>query len=181
MTGFLRFIGVVNASIWFGSAIFFTFVVGPSFFSPEMLKLFGGVDVPMAKAYSGAVTQILLERYYIVQEWCGAIALFHLLVEWMYTGKAVQRLTLWLLIGMFGLDLAGGYLLQPKMQELHYVMYGGRFAPAQRQRAAQAFSILHSVAQTANFLVTAGLLIYVWNVTNPSNAPRFTSRTKFRG
>lgn len=177
MIGFLRFIGVTNASIWFGSAIFFTYIAWPAFFSPDMLRLFGGATAPLAKAYGGAAAQVVLERHYILQQWCGAIAVFHLLVEWLYTGKAVHRFILWLVVGMFGLGLAGGYLLQPKMQELHYKMYGGRYAATERKKAERAFNIVNGVAQAANFLVTAGLLLCVWNVTNPASAPR----TKFRG
>ena len=39
VTGFLRFIGVANAAIWFGSAIFFTFAAGPAFFTTEMVHI----------------------------------------------------------------------------------------------------------------------------------------------
>jgi len=178
--GFLRFIGVMNASIWFGSAIFFTFLAQPAFLSPEMLRLFGGAASPLARWYGAEAALVVLERYYLLHQWCGAIALFHLLVEWLYAGKAVTKFMLWLLVGTFGLGLAGGYWLQPKMAELHYKVHAGRYAAPERKKAEDSFRIVHAVAQTANFLVTAGLLLYVWNVTNPPSAPRFASRTKFR-
>ena len=38
----LRFIGVMNAALWFGAALFFTFAIAPAFSSPEMKRLLGG-------------------------------------------------------------------------------------------------------------------------------------------
>src|SRR2546426_7476892 len=40
------------------------------------------------------------------------------------SGKPLQRLTLWLLLGIFWFGLVGGFIIQPKLQGLHRVMYG---------------------------------------------------------
>jgi len=41
--GFLRIIALLNAAVWFGSIIFFTFAAGPAFFTDDMIQLLGGV------------------------------------------------------------------------------------------------------------------------------------------
>ena len=40
VSGFLRFVGIVNAAIWFGASIFFAGVVLPGIFSQDMHKVF---------------------------------------------------------------------------------------------------------------------------------------------
>ena len=41
MIGLLRFVGILNAAVWFGTAIFFSFGAGLVPFSPEMKTLLG--------------------------------------------------------------------------------------------------------------------------------------------
>src|SRR3989442_11060570 len=82
--------------MWFGASIFFTFSVGPAFFSDKMIGL-------LTRPYAGAAAQIVIERYFFFHEMCGVIALAHLVAEWLYMGKPLQRLTLWLLLGIFAL------------------------------------------------------------------------------
>ena len=138
MIGFLRFVGVANAAIWFGASIFFTFSVGPAFFSEKMIHL-------LTKPYAGAAVQLLLERYFILHLICGILAMFHLVAEWLYMGKPLQRLTLWLLLGIFWFGLVGGFIIQPKLQGLHRVMYGPGAAQQQRQEAQHSFALWHGV------------------------------------
>lgn len=167
MIGFLRFIGVVNASIWFGSAIFFTFVAGPTFFSDEMKRLF-------PPPYNGLAAQMLLQKYFLLNHVCALIALTHLALEKLYAGRVLERFTLGILITIFGLSLLGGYWLQPKLKELHRIHYRGPVA--QREAAGKSFRAWHGVSQTANLAMTAGLLFYLWRVTslnNPSRLPGF--------
>ena len=47
----------------------------------------------------------------------GFLALAHLGVEWMYSGRVPARLTVWLVGGVLGLSLLGGLWLQPKLKE----------------------------------------------------------------
>lgn len=172
MIGFLRFVGVVNAAVWFGSAIFFTIVAGPAFFSDEMEKL-------IRPPYNGAAAQILLKRYFYLHYWCGGVALIHLLLERLYTGRTFERFTSGLLAVILGLSLLGGFWLQPKLKNLHYVKYRGATAE-ERAEATKSFGAWHGVSQTMNLFVTAGLLFYLWRVsslTHPARVPGFRKLT----
>src|SRR5436190_8946410 len=104
---FLRFIGIVNAAVWFGAALFFSFGIAPAFFTPEMKRLFGDF-------YCGLIAQAVLERYFVLHYCCGALALVHQLAEWVYLGKALQRFTFGLLLAILTLSLTGGLWFQPK-------------------------------------------------------------------
>ena len=174
MIAFLRFIGVLNAAVWFGAALFFTFGIAPAFFTAEMKKLLGEI-------YSGLVAQMVLERYFVLHYCCGAIALVHQLAEWVYLGKALQRLTFGLLLGILALNLAGGLWLKPKLTELHRIRYSRpeQYSAAQRQDAARLFRNWHSVSMIMNLAVLAGLALFAWRLAMPPNGPRFVPG-KFR-
>lgn len=173
MIPFLRFIGILNAAIWFGAAIFFTFGAGPAFFSPEMLNLVG-------RPRAGVAVQLVLRHYFILQHWCGAIALAHVLVEWLYTGRPLQKALLGLLAGLFVLGLLGGLWLQPKLHQLHLAVYGGQATPDQVEKARHSFNAWHGTSQALNLLMIAGLVWYLWRMTNPPSAPRFVNASRFR-
>ncbi|MFN7140796.1 MAG: DUF4149 domain-containing protein [Limisphaerales bacterium] len=173
MIGFLRFIGVVNAAIWFGSAIFFTFVAGPSFFSEEMQKL-------IPPPWNGAAAQILLKRYFFLHYICVGVALLHLLLERLYTGRPFERLTSGVLVAILGFSLLGGLWLQPKLKELHVLKYNRAATAEQRAEAASSFSAWHGVSQGMNLFITAGLFFYLLRVTSlnhPARAPGFRKLT----
>ena len=172
---FLRFIGILNASVWFGASLFFTFGIAPAFFTPEMKNLLGDI-------YAGLVAQSVLERYFILHYCCGAVAIMHQLAEWVYLGKALHRLTFGLLMAIMALSLIGGLWLQPKLKELHRIRYGRpeQFPPQQRAQAEKAFKSWHGVSQVMNLAVLAGLAGLAWRLSVPSNGSRF-STGKFRG
>src|SRR5258706_13325490 len=115
---FLRFIGILNAAVWFGAAIFFTFGIAPVFFTPQVRHLLGDI-------YAGLVLQAVIERYFLLHYCCGAIALIHQLAEWVYLGKALQRGTVGLLLAILALSPTGGLWLQPKLKDLHRIQYAG--------------------------------------------------------
>ncbi len=163
MIGFLRFIGVVNAAIWFGSAIFFTVVAGPTFFSEEMKSLF-------PPPYNGLAAQIFLKRYFYLQYFCGGIALLHLLLEKLYTGRT-ERFMSGLIAVILSISLLGGLWLQPKLKELHVVKYRGQTVEL-RAGAGKSFGLWHGVSQTMNLFMTAGLLFYLWRVSSLNHPAR---------
>jgi hypothetical protein len=172
VTGLLRFVGILNAAIWCGSAIFLT--VGlPALFTPELKKL---LTVPGV----GFAAQAVVARYFALQYWCGAIAVAHLLAEWLYYGRPVRRWNLLLVTGMLALALAGGLWLQPKMQIWHRIKYFGATAELQAQ-AGKAFALWHAASETVNVLVIAGLVLHLWRVCRPPESPRFGSFSKIRG
>jgi hypothetical protein len=174
--GFLRFVGLLNAAVWFGTAIFFTFGTGLAPFSPEMKNLLGPHNFPY---FSGAIAQILMARYFYFQIGCAIIALFHLLAEWLYLGKSPQKWHVGLLIGLTAAALIGGYGLQPRLKTLHAVKYGLSARPEIREAAGRSFRAWHGVSQMVNFLMVGGLAVYLWRAANPSDPTRFVSAVKF--
>ena len=162
----MRFVGVANAAMWFGASIFFTFSVGPAFFSDKMIGL-------LTRPYAGAAAQIVIERYFLFHELCGAVALVHLVAEWLYMGKPLQRLTLWLLLGIFALGLVGGYSLQPKLRALHRTIYGPGSTAQQIDQAKQSFKLWHATSQGLNVVVLGGVAVYLWRVTTPGSGYRY--------
>jgi hypothetical protein len=169
---FLRFSGVLNAAVWFGAALFFTFGIAPAFFTTEMKNLFG-------EFYSGLIAQMVLERYFVLHYCCGAIALVHQLAEWVYLGKALQRFTFGLLLTILALNLTGGLWLKPKLSELHRIKWSQQASQAHKDEAAKSFRSWHSVSMIMNLAVLAGLALFAWRIAMPPNGPRFVTG-KFR-
>ncbi|MBI3880401.1 MAG: DUF4149 domain-containing protein [Verrucomicrobia bacterium] len=181
MIAFLRFVGVLNAAVWFGGAVFFTLAIGPAIFSAEMLNNFQVSD-PWPRFYAGLVAQVMITRYFHVQLWCAGIAFLHLLAEWLYTGRRIQSLMLYLLGGLLAAGLIGGFILQPRIKALHVTKYDAATTPVVREQAAKSFSLWHGVSQTLNLLVIGGLAFYLWRTANPSDPLRFIgSQQQFRG
>lgn len=181
MITFLRFVGVLNASVWFGGAVFFTLTAGPAVFSPDMLNNFGGVQHPLSRFYAGLVAQVLIDRYFSLQLWCTGIAILHLLAEWLYTGRAARSLVIYLLGFVLVVGIFSSFYLQPKLKELHLTKYSSQAALEVREEATQSFRLWHGVSQTLNLIVLAGLGFYLWHVVNPSDGVRFTGMKHFRG
>src|SRR5436190_8627054 len=113
----------------------------------------------LTRPYAGAAAQIVIERYFFFHEMRGVIALAHLVAEWLYMGKPLQRLTLWLLLGIFWVGLVGGFIIQPKLQGLHRVMYGPAVAQQQRQEAQHSFALWHGASQMLNLMVLTGITV----------------------
>ncbi len=164
---------MINAAVWLGAAVALACAVAPAFSSSAMIDL---LRVP----HAGAAQLIVARHGYALQAVCGAIALTHLVAEWLYAGKPIQRWPTYLVTGLFVVAVAGG-LVQPKLQRLHLEMYGVRSTPQQRVRAGDAFRSWHATVQAANVLMILGLAAYVCQVTSAGIAPRFVSATKFRG
>jgi uncharacterized protein DUF4149 len=168
----LRFVGILNAAVWCGSAIFLTLGL-PALFSPRLKELLTAPGV-------GFAAEAVVARFFILQYWCGGVALAHLLAEWFYGGRPVRRRYLALLLGLLALALAGGLWLQPKMQIWHADKYFGKTKELQT-RAGESFARWHAASETANLLVIAGLIFYLWRVSLPPDGPRFSGLTKIRG
>lgn len=174
----LRFIGVLNAAVWLGAAVFFTLGAAPAFFSADVQA------VPVHKFYVGVIAQFVLERYFYLQQVCGVIAVVHLVAEWFYLGRALQRLNVALLGALLLMGFLGGLWLQPKLQKLHLLKYSMNaqyrpvpVAPAERLAAQKAFGRWHGVSMALNLVVLAGLVVYFWRVTHPSDDLRFLKAT----
>jgi hypothetical protein len=165
-------VGVINAAIWCGSAIFM--VIGlPALFSPDLKRLLTAPGV-------GFAAEAMVSRFFIVQYWCGGIALAHLLADWFFNGRPLRSLNLGLIIVVLSLGLAGGLWAQPKMRVLHFAKYFGKTSEMQAQ-AAKSFAVYHSASETANLVVIAGLVWYLWRVSRAQDPQRFVSFSKIRG
>jgi hypothetical protein len=166
----------MNAAIWLGGSIFFTFAVAPAFFSGEIKVLES--QGRLHPFYPGAIAQLVLHRYFFLSCVCGSLAMAHQLAEWVYLGRALNRLTLGVLAGLLVIGGLGGLWLQPKLKQLHLVKYGMTAqytrtavpaSDAQRLRAGKSFRVWHGVAQSINLLGLAGLVFYFWRVAHPSD------------
>ncbi len=130
--------------------------------------------------HNGVAAQIVIERYFILLNCCGGIAVLHWVVEKLYLGKMTERFILALLGGTISLSLIGGFWLQPKLKGLHRKKYDMRATTETRAVADRSFKMWHGVSQTMNLVVMGGLLIYLWRVGNPGDGTRFVSAQKFR-
>ena len=176
--GVLRFIGILNAAIWLGGAVFFTFGAAPVPFSNAMKELLTEANYPY---FSGAIAQLLISKYFALHIICGAVALAHLGAEWLYLGRPARRSTLILLLVLFGFGLLGSLWLQPKMKRLHQYKYAPNVSEDMRTRAAKSFRLWHATAQVFNVFVLGSLCVYVWRANNPADPTRFVSAMQFRG
>jgi hypothetical protein len=102
-----------------------------------------------------------------------------LIAEWHYTGRPFHRLVLILLMILFVVGILGGYVLQPRMRELHLKKYAVETSPEVKQSASRSFSILHGTSMALNLFVMGGVLVYLVHVTKPVNTARFTSVNRF--
>jgi hypothetical protein len=174
--GFLRFVGLLNAAVWFGTAIFFSFGAGLVPFSQQMKNLLGPTNYPY---FSGAIAQLLIARYFTFLVGCALVAVLHLLAEWLYLGKYPQKFQVGLLIGLASITLVGGYWLQPKLKALHAIKYAVNTRPEIRETADRSFRAWHGVSQVINLLMVGGLGVYLWRAANPSDQTRFVSAFRF--
>jgi hypothetical protein len=165
MPALLRFLATLNLAAWLGGAIFLTFAAGPAFFSPEMLAV-------MDRYCAGRAAQIVLARYFNFQLVCAGIAVVQLLVGWFYAGKAPGRWQAGLLAALVGLSLLGGFWMQPKLKQLHTVMYAATTPQPEKDAAKRTFGMWHGISQSANLLLTFGVIGYFWIHLNGTQRSR---------
>ena len=174
MSVFLRLTGILNAAVWFGTAFFFAVAVWPAFFSDEMLRI-------LPRSHSGAAAQVILGRYFILQYCCGAIALGHFLLDWLYAGKLLHRWIVYWVAGLLALGLFGGRIVQPSLARLHLEFYGVRSTPRQREQASKSLRFWQEMLRVSNAVVVVGLGVYMWESTHAETSTRFVGATKLRG
>lgn len=163
MIVFLRFVGLMNAAVWLGAAVFFILGAGPAFSSEDMRRLLGEKNYPF---FSEAIAQVVIARYFKLQLICSIVALLHAVAEWLYLGRPLRRWNVGLLVGLLVLALAGGVWLQPRIRSLHASKFAVNQPPAVRQASAQSLRIWHGAAQCVNLLMVAGVAIYFWRLSH---------------
>lgn len=178
MIGFLRFIGIMNAAVWLGAAVFLAFGADPACFSPDMK---GALRIGAGDSYyTEAIAQVIITRYYLIALTCGVVALLHFLAGWLYQNRPRRKFSFVLLVGLFGWTLVASNLVQPAVAKFNKQRY---FAtqPADRQEAVKPFRILRGVERAFNVLVVLGLVIYTWRMATPSDNLRFVRPVQFHG
>ncbi len=186
MIAFLRFIGLMNAAVWLGAVVVYAALISPALVSAEMLKVFSEARPAMAPAYRGLAVEIVAWKFYWIHFICGGVAAFHLLMEWLFTGKATRTLMLYLAMTMIVLGLANGVLLHYKMKELHRIRYAYLPPPVtnkqieDKAKAGRMFDSLQAATEVMHWIMVAGLVVYLWKTATPGEQPRFNSTRKFK-
>jgi hypothetical protein len=154
MLRILWFVGLLNAAIWLGGCVFFSFAAAPAIFQPEMKRL-------LQDYHTGLVAQLMQQRYFSFQLVCGVVALLHTLAAALLTPRRRAWLTGGLLGILCAITLAGIFWFQPHLKALYDVKYR---APelAQREAAAVAFRGWHGLSQGLNLIMLGGLVVYLW-------------------
>jgi hypothetical protein len=174
--GAIKFIGVTIAAIWFGGAVFFTFFAAPAFFADPIKTM-------LPAPYNGQTAQYLLERYYVLHYLFGTLALMHLVFDWIYTGKTMNRLHLGLLVGALVLSLFAGKWMHPKLEQLHQIKYSEFYqveaSVELKKQAENSFGVWHGISQMANLLLMGGLWMNLWLAVHPKEGPKYLGSGKF--
>ena len=175
--GFLRFVGLMNAAIWFGAAIFYCFGAAPVLQSEALKTLIGSNNFPY---YGFAIQNLVAASFFHLHVACGIVCVLHLMAEWLYFGKYPRKV--WVLF-ILALLLAGGLQglwVQPRLKLLHDLEHGRQARPEERQLAARGFKTWSSIAWSLDALLALGVGFYVWRTANPPDPMRFVSASKFR-
>lgn len=167
----------MNAAVWLGTTVFFTFGASPACFSPSITNMFNaGPD----SYYPNVIAQMIMTRYYAISLACAVVGLLHFLCKWLYLGRPNRKFSSMLIISLFVITLIGSNAIQPALGKLNR----NRFtAPQQteRQSAMRSFHILSIVMEICNLVVIGGLVVYTWRIANPSDTLRFVNPVQFRG
>ena len=174
MIGLLRFVGLLNAAMWLGAALFLTLVAVPAATSPEMEQLLSARNFPY---FSIAIAQLLAARFFRWYLVCSFVALLHLVAEWLYLGRYPQRLWLALVVTLCLGGLVHVYGVQPQLQKMHQLQFT---RPDLREAAHRSFQAWHKVSTTLDVILVCGLLVYLWRVANPPDSMRVLNAGKFR-
>lgn len=167
VTGILRFVAILNAAVWCGSAVFL--LVGlPAVFSPDLKRLLTDAGV-------GFAAERIVARYFLLQYCCAGIAITLLVADSLYSGRRVSRAAMALVVALLAIAFAGGFIAQPRMTALHRDKYFGR-SPEIRAAAGQQFAVWHGTSEAVNLIAVVGLVIFLWKVSalpEPPRAPFF--------
>ena len=166
----------MNAAVWLGTAIFFLFGAESACFSSDMQATLG---VSSASYYPGAISGVMMSRYYHVTLACGVIALLHFLAEWLYMGRPRRKFSFGLVAALFALTLIGSNAVQPALVRLNRTHYNAKAQPVERESAGKSFRILSAVSIALNLLTIGGLVVYVSRVSSPSETLRFVRPVQF--
>jgi len=169
--------GMLNAAVWLGAAMFCTLGVLPVLDSQQLTALLGQTYFPFL---SVAIGRLIIAKLFHWQIFCAVVAWLHLVLEWLYLGRTPRRLWVGLLTILFSLSLLGGLWLNPKVSRLHRTHHAVNVAPEIREQAGKGFRVWEGVFQALNVLLIGGVAVYFWRLTTVEDAPRFVTPVKFR-
>jgi hypothetical protein len=167
----------MNAAVWLGTACFFTFAAGPACLSSDMQAVLGTNSSPY---FLGAISGVIMSRYYHLMLVCAIIALLHFLAEWFYMGRPRRKFSFGLVAALFILTLIGSSAVYPSLVRLNRTHYTATQS-AERMSAGKRFRALSVAGIVLNILIIGGLVIYGSRVSSASDAVRFNRPVQFRG
>ena len=168
----------MNAAVWLGTAVFFTFGAEPACFSADMRA---ALQLPAGNSYfPGAISGVVMNQYYVLMMACAVVALLHFLAEWLYMGRPRRKFSFGLVAALFILTLIGSHAVHPSLVRLNRKHYTAT-QPAERESAGKHFRVLHVTGIALNVLILGGLVVYVSRVSSPSDTLRFMRPVQFRG
>ena len=163
-------VGALNAAVWLGGSVFFTFVAGPAFFSPDLEPI-------LPKPENGIAARYLIGKFTAFQIACACIALVTLVIGWRWNARRFQTPQALVLGMVILLIVCGMVFLTPKLDALHQVKYAEYFgimvSAEDQELAAKQFGPLHGISQVGNLLVLLGLLaqfIFAWRLATEAEA-----------
>ena len=162
-------VAALNAAVWLGGAVFFTFIAGPAFFSPAL-------DPILPKPEDGIAARYLIGKFTTFQIACASIALGTMVIGWRWYARrfrAPQALVLGTVILLIGVSMVW---IMPKLDALHHAKYADHFGlnitDEAQKAAAKQFGPLHGLSQAGNLLVLLGLtaqFILTWRLATELN------------
>jgi hypothetical protein len=168
----------MNAAVWLGTALFFTFGAEPACFSADMR---GALQLSAGDSYfPGAISGVVMSRYYGVMMACAVVAVLHFLAEWLYMGRPRRKFSFGLVAALFVLTLIGSHAVEPSLIRLNGKHYRAA-QPAVRESAGKNFRVLRVTGIVLNVLIMGGLVVYVSRVSSASDTLRFMRPVQFRG
>lgn len=166
----LRFVGLLNAAVWFGTVAFFVFVAEPATGSGSMRELLGQKNFPY---FSSAIGGLIAGRCFTFFLVCSLVALLHTGAEWLYFGKYPKRFWLTLIFALFLGGLTQSYGLQPKLSARLVAEHNPNSRPQEREQAGSSYRAWHLLSTALNLVLLGGLAVYLWRVANPPDEMRF--------
>lgn len=181
MIAFLRLAGLATAGVWLGGTVLFVFVVDPLFGRAEFVRLLGPL-------HAGETGFLAAERFHLFQVLCASLAVITTLADWLYSGRALDKRLMALLVILLALGSVGRLWLVPKCRDLNLQAYLGPgrqilrqpATPAQRQ-AENSLAIWSGVTVFLNVLCVAGTFVVFLQSSTPSDSgPRLFQRNRLR-
>ncbi|MCF7669869.1 MAG: DUF4149 domain-containing protein [Verrucomicrobia bacterium] len=180
MIALLRIIGLINASVWLGAAVFFTFSVSPALRSKPIIALFStGGTSDTAQAYLGALYHIVLGHFHVWQITCAIIALACLLALRVLSGKPARLIMFYLLIGLLGAGLVGRFWIQPELKRIHTIRFSTKNDQTMKLEYRKTYLNRYRLSTILNILSIVGISAFFLKSIGESPEKSRFSRIKF--